>query len=258
MIARETFELAKWYGDLITGEGEVLIAYSGRLRHRHLRVRYESLLTSTGSEHSLRRASISFTGDTIDWKAPGLDLCARWRRCEAEIRETVFQSDEGAVEWHCTMPKAIARAERSGQEPLEGLGYVEHLRLTIPPWRLPIRRLRWGRFLSPRSTVVWIDWVGEARTRLVYRNGTSAAAVSVENTGLAFEDGTRLELDCGLVLRQGTLGSTVLHAVPMLKRVAPSRVFLMDECKWRSRARLMNERAELDTGWCVHEEVTWP
>jgi hypothetical protein len=258
VIARETFELAKWYGDLVTGEGEVLIAYSGRLRRGRLAVRYESLLSAGSAAHSLRRSRISCSEDLVEWRAPGLKLCAQWRRCLGEIRETVFQSAEGLVEWHCVMPKAVARAERPGHDPIEGLGYLEHLRITIPPWRLPIRRLRWGRYLSANHAVVWIDWEGDARTRLAFRNGLPAAAAAIENQVVAFTDGARLELDGGLVLRRGTLGSTVLHAIPGLERLAPSRIFLVDECKWRSRGRLVCAGKEIDQGWCIHEEVTWP
>jgi hypothetical protein len=252
VTTRPRFEFAKWYADCVSGEGEVLIAYSGRLRHRRLAVQYESLLSAGESKHSLRRSSIECTPDRIEWGSEGLGLCGSWERRSAEIRETVFQSEDGWVQWHCVMPKAEARMNA-----VAGLGYAEQLRLTIPPWRLPIRRLRWGRFLSERNAVVWIDWEGEFRTRLVYANGRPAAAEAIENDGLTFADGTRLELDRGLVLRSGQLGSTVLHAIPGLKKLAP-RMFLVDECKWRSHGRLMSVGEETDSGWCIHEDVRWP
>jgi hypothetical protein len=257
-MARPTFELAKWYADCISGEGGVLIAYSSRLRHRRLAVQYESLLSPHGATHSLRRSAIACSPDCIQWSGAGLGVCGRWDRCDAEIRETVFQSEEGVVEWHCVMPKAAARMEVSSRHAVTGLGYVERLRLTVPPWRLPIHRLRWGRFLSPRNTLVWIDWEGAFRTRLVYWNGRRTPALAVENSGLEFENRARLELDCGLVLRRGQLGSSVLHAIPGLERIAPAGIFLTDECKWRSRATLACAGQETDSGWCIHEEVTWP
>ncbi len=257
-MAQPKFELAKWYADCLSGEGAVLIAYSSRLRHQPLAVRYESLLSPRGTTHSLRRSAIACAEDCVQWTSAGLSLCGRWDRYDGEIRETVFQSEEGAVEWRCVMPKAAARMEVSGDDPVTGLGYVEHLRLTIPPWRLPIRRLRWGRFLSPRHTLVWIDWEGEFRTRLVYHNGRRTPAAEIENNGIALADRARLELDCGLVLRRGRLGSTVLHAIPGLDRMAPAGIFLTDECKWRSRATLACPGEEADSAWCIHEEVTWP
>ena len=61
-----------------------------------------------------------------------------------------------------------------------GLGYAERLVLTIPPWKLPIETLRWGRFLSPSDWIVWIDWQGEHPQTIVYRNG---ARVAVDELG---------------------------------------------------------------------------
>ena len=56
---------------------------------------------------------------------------------------------------------------------LRGLGYAEHLSMTIPPWRLPIDTLRWGRFLSPERSVVWIDWQKEGDGRTwIFVDGT--------------------------------------------------------------------------------------
>ncbi len=251
MTTGPRFELAKWYADCVSGEGEVAIAYSGSLRHRRLTVHYESLLSAGGTKHSLRRSAIECTSDRIEWNNPRLGFSGCWRRRDAEMRETLFQSEEGAVEWRCAMPKAEARVGA-----IAGLGYAEHLRLTIAPWRLPIRRLRWGRYLSLSNTLVWIDWEGEFQTRLVFGNGVRVDAEAAENDGIELAGGTRLELDRGLVLRHGQLGSTVLHAIPGLERLAP-RMFRVEECKWRSRGTL-TRGGETDSGWSIHEEVRWP
>ena len=252
------FELSKWYADCVSDDGEVLIGYSGQLRYRRFSVHYESVIAPPAATHSLGRSSITASGDRIDWHSPGLLFRGQWQRHSGEIRETIFKSGQGAVEWHCVVPKGMAAVERPEHPTLRGWGYVEHLRLTIPPWRLPIQTLRWGRFLSERNTLIWIDWQGGFRNRIVYWNGLRAPAASIENDGLWLEDGTRATFGREKVLRQGTLGSTVLHAIPGLERIAPARIFLVDECKWLSRASLERAEEEADRGWCIHEEVTWP
>jgi hypothetical protein len=252
------FGLSKWYADCISAEGDAFIGYSARLRYRGLSVRYSSVLSGAGSLHSLGRSTVDVSDHGLEWSAPALDVNGRWQRAETGFREIVYESPEGAVEWDCIVPRGEAAIERASHPGVRGWGYAEHLRLTIAPWRLPIRRLRWGRFLSDRNTLIWIDWEGDFRTRIVYRNGRRVAASAVGNEGLTLEDGTHAEFDRGLVLRQGKLGSTVLDAIPGLERAAPSRIFLMDECKWLSRATLECAGGEPDHGWCIHEEVTWP
>lgn len=252
------FELLKWYADCVSTGGDALIVYSGQLRYKQFAVSYESTLAEQRVKHSLRRSSITAGLDCVSWVSRGLGLCGEWRGCSPEIRETVFQSDHGSVEWECLIPNGVAVIERTQRPALRGIGYLERLRLTIPPWRLPIHRLRWGRFLSERNTLIWIDWEGDFRTRIVYSNGSRVHATSVSSDELILEGGSRLAMDRGLVLREGKLGDTVLHSIPGLVRVAPPHIFLMDECKWRSRATLESPGCPSDRGWCIHEEVTWP
>ena len=47
-----------------------------------------------------------------------------------------------------------------------GLGYAECLTVTVPPWQLPIRQLRWGRFVAPDRSLAWIDWQGPFSTSI--------------------------------------------------------------------------------------------
>jgi hypothetical protein len=249
------FELSKWYGDCISERGDVRIAYSARVRYGHLNVSYSSLLDGEAATHSLRRARIGEDGQTLTWAVPGLSaaLRATWTRQDAELRATVFESEEGAVVWRCVIPKGSA-----SMNGVRGLGYAEHLRITIAPWKLPIRTLRWGRFLTPNTTLIWIDWQGRFATRIVFLNGQRVLAETLDDGGLLLDNGVRISLDCAHVVRQGSLGSTVFAAVPGLDRIAPARMFLVDECKWKSRARMQAPGGAAEDGWCIHEVVKWP
>jgi hypothetical protein len=165
----------------------------------------------------------------------------------------VFESEEGAVEWRCVIPRGSACMNG-----IRGLGYAEHLRMTIAPWKLPIRTLRWGRFLTPDTTLIWIDWQGSFMTRAVFLNGRRVLAETLDDDGLLLDNKVRITFDRAHVLRQGSLGSTVFAAVPGLNRIAPARMFLVDECKWKSRARMQGPGGVTEDGWCIHEVVKWP
>jgi hypothetical protein len=120
----------------------------------------------------------------------------------------VFDSPEGAVDWECLVPSGAATVG-----PLGGLGYVERLRLTVAPWRLPIRTLRWGRCLTPRHSLIWIDWLGGSDRHFVFLDGVPVPDLPA----VAFSD--------TLTIRDAPLGSSVLGAIPGLGRVAPLRMF---------------------------------
>ncbi|MBZ5583885.1 MAG: hypothetical protein LAQ30_17075 [Acidobacteriia bacterium] len=95
-------------------------------------------------------------------------------------------------------------------------------------------------------------------TAWVYRNGREVRASSIEDDGIELDDGARLILDRSLVLRQGPLGSTALSAIPGIRETVPLRLLQVDECKWRSRARLERTGEPPVEGWAIHERVEWP
>jgi hypothetical protein len=164
-----------------------------------------------------------------------------WQALDPPVSQTLYDSD-GTVEWECCQPRGRAEV-RIGHERLRGLGYVERLTMTVPPWRLPIEELHWGRLLTEAGSLVWIDWRGPRPLQLVFRNGAEAEPALL----------ARLELDRGLVLRDGALGKTALAIVPQVGRLFPWRILRVQETKWRSRGVLDGM-----SGWAIHEVVRWP
>ena len=245
------FELSKWYGDCISEGGDVRIAYCAQVRYGRLKVHYSSLLDGESVSHSLRPCRIVDEGQTLFWDAPGVR--AKWTRQDAPLRATVFESEEGVVEWWPVMPKGAA-----SMNGVRGLGYAEHLRMTIAPWKIPIRTLRWGRFLTPKTTLIWMDWQGPFATRIVFLNGRRVLAEAIDDSALLLDNKVRISFDRAYVLRQGDLGSTVFAAVPGIGRIAPARMLRVDECKWKSRARMQVPGEPAEDGWCIHEVVNWP
>jgi len=232
------FQLSKWYLDCVTDSGKTFIAYVGDLHWGPVHLHYSSLLRSeqnvVAQQNSLRQQSMPMLdGKSISWDSEHFDFSAVWQSDLNQVRETVFTSEEGSVEWHCLMPAAQVRTNCDS-----GLGYVEHLTMTVAPWKIPIHYLRWGRFCSPSEWVVWIDWQGDFSTRIFYRSGKAARASVLDDQQIAFDDGTRLTMDRSLILRNGPLGTTALSSIPGVSKTFPARLLQLNECKWRSRAVL--------------------
>ncbi len=256
-------ELVKWYLDCVSEQGDVFVGYCARLRWRALSFHYSSSLHlhddgEPEERFSLRRTSTPVSEDALlAWRCPPLQVNGTWNALEAPLEATVYDSDLGTVEWRCLQPLASAEIDTAGRPHMSGLGYAERLTLTVPPWRMPIRELHWGRFLSATGSLIWIDWRGEHATRIVFLNGAAAGASSLTEAELLLEDGTTLVLDGGKTLRKGPLGG-VLSRVPGLCALAPGRMLDVREHKWRSRGVLRRPGEPPVSGWVIHEVVTWP
>ncbi|HLJ47884.1 MAG TPA: hypothetical protein VKU01_17835 [Bryobacteraceae bacterium] len=162
------------------------------------------------------------------------------------------------MEWSCLQPDSRASVTTQRGHAIAGPGYLEHLRLSIAPWHMPISQLRWGRIVTDSTSVVWIDWQGAYQNTILYLNGARIGASRIGDDGLDLSDGTRISFDRSVVLRDGALGSTVLTSIPGITRFAPASTLLIQECKWRSRALLTRAGATPEETWAIHEVVTWP
>ena len=265
------FRLTKWYLDLVTDDGAAFIGYALRLRWNRLAVSYASTLLSlpdapTRERFTLRRTPRPVLGEdgSVAWTCGPLGVDGRWAPRLPPVRRRLYSGPgsgegSGTLDWECVAPAADARL-RLGPRELAGTGYAERLRLTLPPWRLPLDELLWGRFLGARSSVVWIEWRGEAPRRVVLVDGRDASdGAVIDPAGVALP-GTRLDLqrDGSRSLRDGPLAD-VFAAVPALARLVPGRLGRARESKWLSRARLSrSDTTPADTGWAIHEVVTWP
>jgi hypothetical protein len=173
------------------------------------------------------------------------------------LSRTIFQSKDGSVAWACIQPKSQVHLKLQKQNEISGLGYVERLDLSIPPWQLPLEELHWGRFLSEHDSLVWIDWRGPFQKQLIVHNGQECPAEALTESDLILADNSALlHLDCGYELRNGRLGETVLSGISRLVNLLPHQLLAVRECKWRSRGILRTGLGETQ-GWAIHEVVRW-
>ena len=259
------FELSKWYADCVGEQGNVAILYHAELRLGRLPIHYESLLLKDRDSpsrvwYSLRSNSPpSVEGSCIQWQSPKWQARGTWNKLGTAHYEVLFKSDSGSLEWNCLAPRASSTMQIGSGDPFPGWGYAEHLRLSVAPWRLPIRRLRWGRFVNATDALVWIDWTGTYNKRIVYLNGSLASAESINDDEVVLGGGKAiLYLEQKQVIRDGKLGTTALSVVPKLDQLFPDSVRNIRECKWLSTAVLRRLGYADSTGIAIHEVVEWP
>ena len=260
-----SFELSKWYADCANERGDAAILYHAQLRLGGVPVHYQSLLLkdhgcAARALYSLRsHPAPAVEAGRIEWQSPQWRARGSWGDLGAGHREQLFESDDGSLEWECLAPRAAASMAIGYGDRREGWGYAEHLRLTVPPWRLPIRRLRWGRFVNATDALVWIDWSGTYNKRILILNNslTSADSISDAEVVLAGRAAT-LYLEDKQVLREGKLGATALSAFPRVSELFPGSVLNIRECKWLSRALLRRPGQPDSSGMAIHEVIEWP
>jgi len=254
---RPVFLLEKWYGDVVTTQGEGAILYAARLRWGPLRVAYGATLVfdtdATRSESSIRRVAMPrIDANASTWRNETLGVDATWCRDAAPIDTRLVDEPVGSIQWTCHMPRALA-CVRVGAVTLHGVGYVEQLRMTIPPAAWPFRGgvLRWGRYGSPAHTLVWIEWTGLSQRRWVWLDGAP-------QVGLDCLDGERrLVLQDTRPIRDQPLLTTIRVPLPKLARRLAGTLDAVREHKCLSRATLVNGAGQVDAGWAIHEEVQW-
>ena len=248
--------------DCVADNGDAAILYVADLRWNALSFHYGSLLTvldgRIGSASSVRGNAAPILNDgMIAVQHQSLGVGGTWQALRDPMRRTVFQSADGSVDWHCLQPMSQVDLRLPRNTKIQGLGYAECLTLTLLPWQLPLSSLLWGRYLSPQDAIVWIDWRGSAPYRSVIHNGEEQSSDSITESEVVFANtGARLELDRGLVLREGRLGDTVFPGISKLAALLPRSMLSVNECKWRSRG-LFHTAASQSAGWAIHEVVKW-
>jgi hypothetical protein len=252
--------LHKWYLDCTTEDGEAAIVYLGRVRLGWLKVPYLELLSlGPGGLRRWRRLSsspqLSRSGLALELDAPALGLGGRWEPATPALDVVLLEAPGGAIRWRCHQPGGASELRLPDGRRLTGSGYAEELEMSLPPWGLPFRELRWGRFAAGKRSVVWIDWRGGLERRWLFVDGEPVEAQRIETDRVEWPAG-RLDIQPGLVLREASIGRTLGGP---LARLLPRRLGQALETKWLCPAQLHVGKAALPIqGSVIHEVVRWP
>lgn len=254
------FRLEKWYLDCVAADGTAWLGYAGRLAWGGLAFPFASTLECPPGGPPVERTVVLGAapprpeGNGLRWLCPGLGLDAFWTAPRAgPLAARLLETTAGTIDWRAAFPAGPARI-RPG---LEGAGYAESLGLTIAPWRLPFRRLRWGRFIGARHSVVWIDWFGRSRRHWIYVDGTLDPGARLADQGVDAGDGLALRWTGGRDLRNRPVLALLTDQLPAVAHRLTGRLDRMHEHKQLSESTVSTPNGEVDHGWTIHEDVTW-
>lgn len=259
-----SFSVDKWYLDLVTDSGTAVLGYVIDVRWLGLDVRLASCLVvepGGGRQELMSRGETAWprvVDDRLSWTSGMLGLEAEWRAIDRPIAHTLLSSPAGDIEWSCAMPRARATVVTPSAR-YEGLGYAEHLRMTMPPWAVPCHTVRWGRHVSDRHALVWIERDGAAPMRAAWLDGAFEPAASVAASGVAgLSDQRTLVWQGSRDLTHRSVGDAIAAAAPALATLVGGRLGTLREHKQVSASALLDaEGRALDDGRAIHEVVTW-
>ena len=256
------FSLQKWYLDVVTRRGDVVILYAARLRWGALGVRYASALEDRADGAHREGSTRCLDAPTrieggVSWQNSALDVEGRWFADTCSLSRTLVSQPDGIIRWTCHVPRGRASV-RVGDVTYDGLGYVERLHLTIPPWRLPFTTLRWGRHISDRHSLVWIDWRGTRRRSWVWLDGCEQREPIVTDAGVSgLAEGAELCVQGGRDVVNRDVLSTFTGLLPALTRRLAGRLAGMHELKRVEPGAIIRAGERQDMGWTLREVVTW-
>ena len=129
-----------------------MILYCGIAKWRAITIRYTSLLEASFGKRASVRYSLKKSpmpvekNATIHWQSDALGIIGTWERLDPPFETKIFESTEGAIKWQCLHPKSRAAVNLGCEKVVRGLGYVERVDMTLPPWKLPIQKCGFRKF----------------------------------------------------------------------------------------------------------------
>jgi hypothetical protein len=262
---RLPFHLSKWYLDCVDDDGTVFIGYSARLQYGPLPLSYSASLIERDGDALERRSyrrtqdPVTDDGQKVRWRLDRLGVRGAWDALSDPVERVLYSGNEGTVLWRCHAPRARASVTPGTGATIEGLGYVEQLVLTVPPWKLPMKSLRWGRFLSPNHELIWICWEGGHSLHVITYDQLilPQAALHEDGVDMPCLDQQLAWCETREILRRPVLGSA--WPLRIMARVAGGvSGFDLFEERWLSRGTLTGRGIDPESGWVLHERVTWP
>lgn len=258
--ASERFALEKWYLDVVEPDGSATIAYWASLTWSGVDVTWHNVCryalgAAPEERSSLRHVAPPLIADAcVSWTSKRLELETAHDTTTPGLTVTLLDDARGRITWECVAPAARARVVSDGLRG-EGTGYAERITITVLPWEMPIKELRWGRWMSEDASVslVWIDWRGPSPRRWVVYGGALRDDASVGDDGVALGAG-RLALGTPRTLHDRSVGK-LLRGITGLARVATHIPMAWEETKWCSRGTWTNAAGESAQGWAIHEIV---
>lgn len=262
MARDEPFTLTKWYLDCTPVDGRAMVAYWVSVAWRGWTLNWQQVLRFPAAGEPVARRSLdretapSDAGGKVAWMSVSLGATIRATPRVPPIRARLFDADAGRVDWTVLAPAAELTASIRGMDTVAGPGYVERIEMTALPWALPIRELRWGRWIADDAAhaVVWVDWRGSAPLSNVYLDGVRADGACVENDCVA-APGWRVPLANTRALFARSFRD-IVRGVPMVDHLLPESFLALRQHTWTARVTADTPAGALP-GTAIHEVVVF-
>jgi hypothetical protein len=256
------FLLHEWYLDVVSDEGAVAICHAARLRWEPLRRRYASVLFAAPGVAPRERATYRSlewpreTGDTVTWQSTRLRIVGRWRRDAAPIERALVDHPREPFTGPATCP-APASACKSETRSLRD---SDTSRSSASPSRPGSSRS--ARFAGADIRPRVISWCGSrGRERMSDAGcGSTAPRSPPRRSPRPASRGSRTGARCGWSPIAGCETVPIGGPLPASARRLAGPVGRMHEDKRLARSALVHDGHDgrsLDSGWTVHEVVTW-
>ncbi|MDP4175314.1 MAG: hypothetical protein Q8933_15170 [Bacteroidota bacterium] len=262
--SESSFLLSKWYVDLIDPQGNLFIIYIGRLKFGRLNIYYSSLLRKIPHEKSSdiytlkKYEAPQINEKTFFWKSKDLGVELNFLQAGNSAKKNIIEIPEGFIKWHCIHTKSIGELVVNGKECFKGLGYVERLDMTIKPWKLPFNELRWGRYISDKNSIVWIDIRGEFNYSMLLNDKAECDDPLFYDDRITFANTKNaLQFYAPEDIRKGEIISSTFSKIKMINKFIPSGLLKIYEDKSVAKADLLQSNDLIDTGWALYEVVRW-
>lgn len=99
---------------------------------------------------------------------------ARWFNLTqklSDFKQPVFKNEDGYCCWNVLVPYASVSVQIESESEffeIEGTGYIDYVKLTIPFWRIPFQTLHWGRLFSDDGEWLILFHLKSDNNHLVY------------------------------------------------------------------------------------------
>lgn len=244
---------------MVDNQGRVFIGYDARLHWKALKLGYRGFIIYQESQGVLEKGEFLFKEEPIARGDKKIfyrfgDVNGCWVREGESVEETLLVSEQGKIAWSCIQPRSDVTLTYES-ELFSGKGYLEKISLTIPPWKLPIQELYWGRFHSAQNTLVWIRWVGSQPNVWIYHNSKRVSGTVTEER-ISFGN-CMLDLNNSVILRNDSVGNTLFRGFQNLMKLFPTRILNLKETKWAGQG-VLKSGDYFEVGTVIHEKVVWP
>lgn len=254
------FHLVKHYFDGIDQAGNTIILYAAQLNFFGFKIPFSSYILcekekAVVESGCLKKADVRFEAiPSITMRS--LNVSGKWGRKTTALKEILYEQKNKQLIWDCHTPKAEFSISINDKK-FNGLGYCETLHLSFYPWKLPIEVLKWGRFLSAHTTIVWIEWIGPKPLKKVFWNGKLCDNAQIVDDSIVFaQEDVVLLFEEKTIIKNNPLAA-VANKHALLKIIFPKRFLQTQEIKYTAAARLLENGMQKDEGHALFEIVKW-